>query len=314
MLNFKDVHILVLGDLALNIAISGSVERISPEAPVPIVLEASRKLTLGCAGGVADCAAALGARVTLLGVVGDDEDSEDMIRLCKEKNIMTGFVCDSSRPTIRKTRVFAKHHQLLRIDAEKQHIINSEIEKKLIVEVEKVEHPDFIIVSDYHKGTLTVSVMDALRRFGEGKIIADFKPQNEDLIRRVFAVTPNLKEAYELTGMFGSDESMATEIAKVLADRYGASVILKRSEYGMTIFNNAVGEIRHIPTRALEVFDVTGAGDMVIAAAACMLASGADLFEAAEFANRAAGVVVAKEGVATATLEEIERMAPYSNE
>ena len=307
MKNFNNLHILVIGDVALNIAISGSVDRISPEAPVPVVLEASRKLTLGCAAGVADCVAALGARATLLGVIGDDDEAKDIVRLCKEKNITVGFVRDVARPTIRKTRIFARHRQLLRIDAEKIDILSAEIEKKLIAEIEAAKTPDFIIVSDYHKGTLTSAVMDALRgRFGADKIIADFKPANAPLLDNIFAITPNLKEAYELTGVLGVEDATAERIATMLAERHQSSVVFKRSEHGMTVLDKHSGVIRHIPSKALEVFDVTGAGDSVIAAVACMLASGSDLFEAAEFANRVAAIAVAKEGVATVTLEEVE--------
>jgi rfaE bifunctional protein kinase chain/domain len=148
--------------------------------------------------------------------------------------------------------------------------------------------------------------MKALRRLGAEKIIADFKPANAPLIKGVFAITPNLKEAHELSGMLGESDEVAADIARMLAERYNTSVIFKRSEYGMTILDKASGQLRHIPSFALEVFDVTGAGDTVIATAACMLAAGADLFEAAELANIAAAIVVGKEGIASVTLEEIE--------
>src|SRR5581483_9219490 len=213
-LNFKNLNILVVGDLSLDVAIEGIVERISPEAPVPVVLQEKRKVALGCAGNVAAALRALGAQVTLVGVVGVDSAAKELVTFCKEKGVVCRFVADDERPTITKTRIFARHSQLLRVDREEARLIAPVVERQVIEKIAKVKNPDFIIVSDYRKGTLTPRVMKALHQFGKEKIVADFKPQNAELFQGIFAIVPNLKEAHELTGLVGAEKKTAEKIAK----------------------------------------------------------------------------------------------------
>ena len=306
--NFSGVTILVVGDVALDGYVRGNVERMSPEAPAPVLLESSRKYELGCAANVARNVASLGAKVILAGVIGADVEGKLIRDMCKKSGIAMSFAIERGRPTTVKTRIMNGRNQLVRVDREVATPISKRAERELISKISNVRSLDFVIVSDYRKGVLKKKLMGAIRKkWGGGKIIADFKPAHSGFVRNVFAITPNIKETFEMTGLRANKPSNARKAAKLLGARHGSSVVLKRGGRGITVYEKSSGRFAHIPPRLVEVSDVTGAGDTVIAALALMCAIGSDLIEAAEFANSAAGIVVGKQGTATVTAQEIEQ-------
>lgn len=303
--------ILVIGDVSLEPSIHGKVDRISPEAPVAVVLEGERSYNVGCAANVAANVAALGGHASLAGVVGQDSEAKVLAKLCRAKGIKTFFCTDLARPTTLKTRVFASRHQLLRIDRESHAPLSTSAQERLKKEIASVSRPDIIIISDYMKGVVTHSLMEWLKKhFGGAKILADIKPEHASFFKGIRAITPNLNEALEMTGVAADSNVRAAAAAKKISRKLGVSVVLTRGEYGMTIFEKETGRIAHIASRALQVYDVSGAGDTVIAALAIKISEGSDLFEAAAFANKAAGVAVGRHGVVTVTREEVENGFP----
>ncbi|MFH1246725.1 MAG: bifunctional ADP-heptose synthase [Candidatus Liptonbacteria bacterium] len=305
--SFPDKHILVLGDVMLDSYIRGDAERISPEAPVPVVLQKSTHNVLGGAANVANNIASLGGKVTLIGIVGKDSDAAVIRKLCALQGITDGLVVDPSRPTTVKLRVTARRMQLLRIDKESVHGISKKIENAIIACIKAMPVPDLVVVSDYVKGCLTKNIIAALRkRFGGRKIIADIKPTHAGYCKSIFAITPNFKEACEIIGINQHDRlAHPDKLAGALAKKLSASVVLTLGERGITIFDNAKKKIRRIPSRAVTIYDVTGAGDTVVGAMSLALAGGADLYAAADFANHAAGFVISKEGTTAITEKEI---------
>ncbi len=307
---FSRVRVMVVGDIMLDSYTLGVVERLSVEAPVPVVLTQGWRHVLGGAGNVARNVAALGANVVLIGVVGDDEAGGAVRALGEEFKInTTGIIIDGSRPTTVKNRIVVGHHQVLRIDQESKVPVSPGVEKKLVAALRATD-ADVVIFSDYAKGVVTRNlVAAALKKFGALCVLADFKPSQASYYRNVGFVFPNLKEAGELTGIHASTKSLAKEVAELLAKRFNASVILKRSEYGMTLFAKGKKGIMHIPTQAREVFDVTGAGDTVIATMAVALAAGIPFIQAGIIANHAAGIVVEMEGTAVPDIAELVKRA-----
>lgn len=304
---FADQKILVLGDIMLDSAIWGKVERISPEAPVPIVHVQKETYAPGGAANVATNIQALGGRVHLVSVVGNDINRKLLLSELNKKKISTNYlVTDKKRPTIRKTRVMGiPQHQLLRIDEELAEGISPSLEKKLLSSITKaLRGVSAVVISDYAKGVLSLKVARKLIMSAQSRnipVIVDPKPVNKDLYATATVITPNCKEALEMNGN-GDDPLQA---AKSLAQELDANIVLTRSEEGMSIITHSSPAV-HIKTKAREVFDVTGAGDTVVAGLALSLASGTDLVKAAEIANHAAGVVVGKVGTATLTCSELK--------
>jgi rfaE bifunctional protein kinase chain/domain len=310
---FSGKRILVVGDIMLDRYIRGDVHRISPEAPVPVVLQHKEESVLGGAGNVAENIAALGGKATLVGVVGKDEDGKLIEKMCKADRITSALVADPARTTAVKMRIVARGHQLLRVDREHTGEISKQIEASLIAMINKLPAQDFVIVSDYDKGTVTAKVMQALKKkFGRKSIIADIKPDKEDLYRGIYAITPNTKEAREMTGVNAETSEGAENVLRILGVDFGSSVILTRGEHGMSVYNATSKKVMHVPSHARHVYDVTGAGDTVIAVSALMLAAGAPFEMAASVANAAGGIVVGKEG--TSTLEAHELMDYLEND
>lgn len=297
---------LVVGDIIIDSYIKGDTERISPEAPVPVVLQTSIYHTLGGAANVAQNIASLGGSVALLGIVGRDEEADVARKLAHTTKITPYLIEDSTRPTTVKLRITSRRSQLLRIDKEMTHCIAGDVEKKLIQTILEIPKPDLVVLSDYVKGCVTKNVVATLaRRVGKKNIIADIKPANAHLCRNLLAITPNTKEAHEIMATLHHKLIHNPEhIAKTISDQLNTSLVLTRGEHGMTIYDRKKKRICHVPSRAVTIHDVTGAGDTVIAAMALMLAAGADLYTAANFANHAAGFVVSKEGTATVTIKE----------
>ncbi len=305
---FTKKTILVVGDVMLDAFVRGDVERISPEAPVPVVVERERSGHLGGAGNTAANVASLGGKAILLGVVGNDTAGTELGRLAKAMNIATHLVRDPHRVTTVKTRIAARRHQLLRLDHETPGGLTRGAETAVLKEIARLDPVDFIVVSDYAKGVVTPRVVSALRkRFGGKRIIADCKPQHATFFRGIAAVTPNIVETRALVGINATTAQTAREAAEALRKKFNASVVLTRGEHGMTVGDIARKGAVHIPSNAREVFDVTGAGDTVAAVLALALASGEPLLVAARLANTAAGLVVSREGTTALTAGELKR-------
>ncbi|MCX6564935.1 MAG: D-glycero-beta-D-manno-heptose-7-phosphate kinase [Candidatus Aminicenantes bacterium] len=301
---FRNRRVLVLGDLMLDRYIWGNVSRISPEAPVPVVEVRESTSALGGAGNVAHNLQALKAAPLLVGVVGDDEEG-----LWIKKNVPDGrgIFFDTDRPTTVKTRIIAHHQQVVRVDQEKKQAVSKNMEDRIVRFIRKEKYTG-IIVSDYSKGIVTRSMMSrVLAHAAEAHVpvFVDPKVENFSLYSPVTLISPNHDETERVVHhpcrTNAEVEQAGREIMEMISCLY---LILKRGEQGMSIFERDKKPV-HIPTIAREVFDVTGAGDTVIATAALALLGGMSIKEAAVMANAAAGVVVGKIGTATCAPEEL---------
>lgn len=307
---FEGKRIIALGDLMLDEFIWGRVRRISPEAPVPVVEVERQTLALGGAGNVVSNLVALGARAVPLGVVGDDRDAARLRSAFNELGVSADcLIADSSRPTTLKTRIIAHNQQVVRADRESRASITEEIENRVIAMFEKqVEAADALVVSDYNKGLLTSGVLGRALQLARARglvVCLDPKLRNFAHYQPVTVITPNHQEAAEAAGVMIEDEESLIEAGRALLGSIDCrAVLVTRGEEGMTLFTDG-GEVTNIPTVAREVYDVTGAGDTVVATLALALASGASLVEAAVLANHAAGVVVGKVGTASLTRDEL---------
>ncbi|HSE38908.1 MAG TPA: D-glycero-beta-D-manno-heptose-7-phosphate kinase [Blastocatellia bacterium] len=310
---FAGKRIVVLGDLMLDEFIWGRVRRISPEAPVPVVEVDRQTLALGGAGNVVSNLVALGALPTPVGVVGDDPDANRLRGAFGELGVSTiGLVADAARPTTVKTRIIAHNQQVVRADRESRARITDAIEVRLARSFcEQIEAADAVVVSDYGKGLLTPGLLaQALGAARERALIVCLDPKMRSFAhyQPVTVITPNNQEASDASGIAIEDEQSLTEAGrKLLRSIDTSAVLITRGEEGMALFTGGPGgdEVTRIPTVAREVYDVTGAGDTVIATLALALASGASLEEAAVLANHAAGVVVGKVGTASLTRGEL---------
>jgi len=311
---FPDKRVLVVGDLMLDHYIRGSVSRISPEAPVPVVRVQHESNVAGGAGNVAVNLAALGASVAVIGVIGTDDAGHRLGELLSTHGIaVAGLIQDGARLTSQKSRVVAERQQVVRYDRETAGPLSQETEQKLIDSLPRaIEGAEAVILSDYGKGVLTPRVLNAAiawcKRF-DRPVTVDPKIEHFKRYRGVTCVTPNLHEAW---GGMRRDpkpgeealEALGRDILKTLRSK---SVLITRGPDGMSLFK-ASGPSLHIPTRAREVFDVTGAGDTVISTLTLALAARAKIEDAASVANYAAGVVVGKLGTATCTPGELLRV------
>jgi len=305
-------RIVVYGDLMLDEFVWGDVTRISPEAPVPVVDIRRESVRLGGAANVLANLIALGARASVVGVVGRDRAGERLADALKEagaENATAGLVTDESRPTTTKTRIIAHNQLIVRADRERRTPVERAAEDQLIETlIAALQEADAFVVSDYDKGAVTPRVLaEILPRATKRKIpvLIDPKIRNFDSYRPATLVTPNHHEALRLTNSEDdTDEGMA-RAARNLRERLGCeSVLITRGEQGMMLLENDAAPV-YVATVAREVYDVTGAGDTVIATLSAALASGASLTEAAALANHAAGIVVGKLGTATASVEEL---------
>jgi rfaE bifunctional protein kinase chain/domain len=302
--NFKDKRVLVLGDIMLDKYIWGDVIRISPEAPVPVVEVKRDTSCLGGAGNTAHNLESLGAFPLLVGVVGNDSEGQWIKENVPDDR---GIFTDDNRPTIVKTRIVAHQQQVVRVDLEKKAGISSMIEEQMFnfIQEEKYEG---ILLSDYNKGTLTKSLVNRVLSFAQERrvpVIVDPKFENFFLFSPVTLISPNHFEAKKIVQHECWTDSEAERAGeKILSQVSALYLILKRGEKGMTIFERGKKPL-HIPAVAKEVYDVTGAGDTVIATAALALLSGGSIQEAAVLANAAAGIVVGKIGTAAVTSEEL---------
>ncbi len=310
---FKKGHgrkIAVVGDVMLDQFVWGKVSRISPEAPVPVVEVTRESYHLGGGANVAHNLHRLGAAPWLIGARGEDDAARRLTEVLEETGISeTRLIPDRDRPTTVKTRIIAHSQQVVRTDWESRNDLPRRIETQLLREVvEALEHCSAIILSDYNKGTLTARVLErsiALARERHVPVLVDPKLRRFPSYRGVRLVTPNAHEAEGATGISLDDPVQLDKAAKkILSLLRCEGVLITRGEQGMSLFEKARKPV-HIGASAREVFDVTGAGDTVIATAAFVLAAGGNLREAAVLANQAAGIVVGKLGTATTTPEEI---------
>ncbi len=303
---FPKKRILVIGDIMLDEYFEGVAERISPEAPIPVLLQKNVRHVLGGAGNVAANAAALGAHVTLIGLVGADERARTLRTLCSKYNIRVRFFTEAGRPTTTKMRFVSGHHQLVRIDIEESRPIAAKTESALIRAIAVLPDHDIVIISDYAKGCMSAKIVTALhKRFGASRIIADMKPSNAPFYKGVRAITPNIKEAHDMTGIRGTNDTEAELVTKKLGETLKTAVVLTRSAAGISVREKGK-ECIHFTSTVQSIKDVTGAGDTLIATLALSLASGAPFTEAARIANIAAGVVVGKAGTAALSHRELE--------
>ncbi len=297
-------RVLVVGDVMLDRYWFGDVSRISPEAPVPVVKVERSEERPGGAANVARNAAALAAQTVLLSVVGRDEPAQVLARLLESEGVVASLQTDPDLATTVKLRVIGRQQQLLRIDFETWP--NHESLKATLAEFRaRLPNVDVVVLSDYGKGGLThVAEMIQLAREAKKPVLVDPKGDDYSKYRGATLLTPNRSELRQVVGKWRDDADLAARAQKLRAELALDALLVTRSEEGMTLFRDE-GAL-HEGTRAREVYDVSGAGDTVIATLAVMLAAGAPMADAMRWANHAAGIVVGKLGTATVTLDEIK--------
>ncbi|MFH1703894.1 MAG: D-glycero-beta-D-manno-heptose-7-phosphate kinase [Nitrospirota bacterium] len=305
---FRKKKILIIGDLILDRYIWGKVNRISPEAPVPIVEVTKEDFLLGGASNVANNIVALGGHPTIAGVVGNDRAGEEMMKLLEERGIQSQGVFWCSRPTTVKTRVIAHNQQVVRFDKEDKDRIEGKVFRELLNYIQRaVPIHDAVIISDYKKGVISSELIrEVLKNSRPSHIFVSVDPKvgHFHLYKNVSLITPNLSEASLASGIEITDEKSLIHAGRNLLKKLSCSaVLITKGEQGMSLFEK--NKVAHIPTVTRNVYDVTGAGDTVIAAFTIAYAAGATLEEAAVIANHAAGIVVGKIGTAVATPDEI---------
>ena len=305
---FRKKKILIIGDLILDRYIWGKVNRISPEAPVPIVEVTKEDFLLGGASNVANNIVALGGHPTIAGVVGNDRAGEEMMKLLEERGIQSQGVFWCSRPTTVKTRVIAHNQQVVRFDREDKDRIEGKVFRELLNYMQRaVPIHDAVIISDYKKGVISSELIrEVLKNSRPSHIFVSVDPKvgHFHLYKNVSLITPNLSEASLASGIEIVDEKSLIHAGRDLLKKLSCSaVLITKGEQGMSLFEK--NKVAHIPTVTRNVYDVTGAGDTVIAAFTIAYAAGATLEEAAVIANHAAGIVVGKIGTAVATPDEI---------
>lgn len=295
--------VLVVGDVMLDRYWFGDVNRISPEAPVPVVLAQRSEERLGGAANVARNVAALGAQGSLLCVVGNDEPGERIVTLLEESKVIAHLERDASLSTTIKLRVLARQQQLLRIDFE-----SSPTHEVLLACLgrfaELLPQTDVVLLSDYAKGGLTHvgKMIEAARAAGKA-VLVDPKGSDWSRYRGATLLTPNRAELQQVIGTWTSEEELQTKVDALRTSLALDALLLTRSEDGMTLFTD--GATTSVPAQAREVYDVSGAGDTVIATLAVMLGAGLPMPDAVSLANQAGGIVVGKLGTATVEYDEL---------
>jgi D-beta-D-heptose 7-phosphate kinase/D-beta-D-heptose 1-phosphate adenosyltransferase len=310
-------RVLVVGDVMLDHFLWGNVKRISPEAPVPVVDFESESFMPGGAANVARNLTALGASVELFGLVGKDDGAKKLRVVLRTDGVdSNGLTAMNDRITTRKSRVIAHHQQVVRIDRETNASINERVTKRLLAAVER-EFPgvDAIVIGDYNKGVVTQELLTGLRALCQPRGIwlsLDPKPAHRLDLSGLSLITPNRQEVFELGGISDDtrqvnplkDKNLMTAVKAVLSAYTPALLLVTLGEQGMLLCRRGAKPVV-IPTVAQEVFDVSGAGDTVIASFTLAIAAGASPLEATIFSNHAAGVVVGKMGTATVTPKEL---------
>jgi rfaE bifunctional protein kinase chain/domain len=301
---FAKTNLLVVGDVMLDRYWFGDSDRISPEAPVPVVQVSKVDERLGGAANVARNVAALGANTTILGVIGDDEAGNRIGELLQQSGVNSQLEVDPKVPTTVKLRVIARQQQLIRLDFEESPS-QTALEQKRARFEKALGTADVLVLSDYGKGALSqVAAMIEYARAQNKVILVDPKGEDYEKYRGATVITPNRSELRQVIGRW-ADEADLTQRAQQLRRSLGIqALLLTRSEEGMSLFTDQ--GVSHVRAQAREVFDVSGAGDTVIATLAVALAAQWPLDRAMALANRAGGIVVGKLGTATVTSEELQ--------
>ena len=301
---FSKTRLLVVGDVMLDRYWFGDTGRISPEAPVPVVQVEKIDERLGGAANVARNASALGAQTTLLGVVGEDEAGKRVEQLLLESGVQSQLQTDGNVPTTVKLRVIARQQQLIRLDFEEAPSQIS-LDAKLKRFKSLLPNIDIVILSDYGKGALEqVSAMIELANASKKLVLVDPKGDAYDKYKGATVLTPNRSELRQVVGQWSSEDDLTLRAQSLRKNLGLGALMLTRSEEGMTLFTDKGTE--HVRAQAREVFDVSGAGDTVIAALAVAMGAGWSLERAMALANRAGGIVVGKLGTATVSAEELQ--------
>jgi D-beta-D-heptose 7-phosphate kinase/D-beta-D-heptose 1-phosphate adenosyltransferase len=312
---FKDINLLVVGDLMLDIFIYGNVDRISPEAPVPVVEITSEKKMPGGAANVAKNLTTLGVKVDISGIASKDENGKTLLDMLKKDNINCSLFIDDGRTTSVKTRIIGHNQQMVRVDKEEKTKLEKKFTKQLLDNLkDKINQYDGIIISDYGKGMITEYLLEELTKICKenNKIVTvDPKIENFYFYKNVTCLTPNNKEASEATNMKIDDTDSLVKCGNYIMEKLNSnSLLITRGSKGMTLFTKDE-EPCHINAVAKEVYDVTGAGDTVISVFTAALCAGASLKEATILSNAAAGIVVAKVGTATVSPDELKANLSY---
>ena len=310
-------YIVIIGDLILDEYVWGAVDRISPEAPVPVIEVASETTRFGGAANVAHNIVSLGGKVDLIGVVGNDSNGRTLTGLLQDVGINTEGICiDPSRPTSTKTRVIARHQQLVRIDRESKKSVGVSLQEQLLKSAtDRIPDADAVVFEDYDKGVVSRTlIQDVLRQActHSKPVIVDPKVENFWNYNGVTAITPNHKEAGAALNQTITDEASLIAVGEEVMRRLDLKgLLITRGEQGMSLFRK-IGEQRqlqvdHIPTQPREVFDVTGAGDTVAAVFTLALAARADMLYAAQLSNLAGGIVVGEIGCVAVTRDKLSQ-------
>ncbi len=306
----RDRRVVVLGDLMLDEFVWGDVTRISPEAPVPVVDIRRESVHLGGAANVLANLISLGAKGFVVGVTGDDAAGtrlRDAICECNKEQPRDYLLLDQSRPSTVKTRIIAHNQLVVRADRENRQPVNGKVEQKIIeVLLSALDHADALVISDYDKGVVTPRILSTILPLAYGKVpvLIDPKIRNFDDYRPATLITPNHHEALRMTDLEEDTDAGLCEAARSIRTQLACdAVLITRGDRGMLLLDQS--DPVYVETAAREVYDVTGAGDTVIATLAAALAAGASVLEAAHLANHAAGIVVGKVGTATATATEL---------
>jgi D-beta-D-heptose 7-phosphate kinase / D-beta-D-heptose 1-phosphate adenosyltransferase len=303
--NFSEASVLVIGDIMLDRYWFGDTLRISPEAPVPVVKVRQQDERPGGAGNVALNMAALGVKVMLLGITGKDDAARSLIQQLKSSDVTHDILSLDNIPTITKLRIISRHQQLIRLDFEERF---PQFNPKALIDTYKkhLAHTNLVILSDYNKGTLACAQdLIQIAQSANIPVLVDPKGTQFNIYRNATVLTPNLKEFEAVVGDCANEQEIVQKGRELLANLNIDNLLLTRGERGMTLIQKDEEEI-YLPAHAKEVFDVTGAGDTVIALLGAVLASGSDLPHAMYLANLAASLVVAKLGAATVSVPELE--------
>lgn len=310
---FKEQKVVVVGDVCLDQYIEGAVERLNPEAPVPILLAKRVRVMTGCGGNTAKNAASLGATCWLASVVGRDEEAQQLREQAQQEGYRAYVVEDVSRPTPRKVRHLVGSQQLLRVDYEETHEVSEEMATALLAHVRTAinDGARAILVSDYAKGVLTTHVAQELLELAREKnvlLVADVKPSHAALMRGAKAMTPNLKEAHEFVGINYLEQKLpASAVARKVHEKLATDAYVTLGAQGVYVLTDEVDA--QVPQEhVVEVFDVSGAGDTFAATLLLALLAGATPVEAARLANAAGAVAVSKVGSVGVTQAELLNM------
>ncbi|NLN60000.1 MAG: D-glycero-beta-D-manno-heptose-7-phosphate kinase [Deltaproteobacteria bacterium] len=315
---FPEAKVLVVGDVMIDHFIWGSVRRISPEAPVPVVDVARDEMLWGGCANVMNNVHTMGGQVFLSGVIGADVTGQALLREFNEKNIpVSGIIIDPERHTTLKTRIVAHNQQVVRFDRESRNNVSQrDIDKILNYISGLIAHLHTIVISDYNKGVVTTELLDGIREMVSRKnvwVCVDPKRGDLSFYRGFDIITPNHREVERALGIEdingneeGKEELIRERVIRLIDELGLKALLITRGEEGMSLYESE-GVVTHIPAQARAIYDVTGAGDTAIGIFSLCLAAGATFREAAEIANYAAGIVVGKVGTSTVSLTELRR-------